>query len=283
MTTTQTMAKMQLHFNGTFPLKKAEIKRILEVASEDKGLKDTLENLMAKTGLGNAKVGKIKTWAIRSGLVKDNYLTPEGKLILKNDPHLQSIITDWFMHFYLSFGNYGLNKTPENPAEWGGWTYFIYTFLPENPTFTKDNLFQNSIPLFEEPAKAVPERFKYILRTYTEQQALANCQFLQEIKTDTYQTGKAQLPNSYLIGYFLAKIWERDFNRETSVLTDDIINQKMGIVPVLGIQKESLQPHLNKLESLAIIEQRRTVAPYQIIRRWDNPLKLLEKAYHDNK
>ncbi|MBD2293806.1 DUF4007 family protein [Anabaena sphaerica FACHB-251] len=276
------MAKMQLHFNGNFSLKKEEIKRILEAASGEKGLKDTLENLMTKTGLGNAKVGKIKSWAIRSGLVKDNYLSPEGRIVLKHDPYLQSIITDWLMHFYLSFGNEGLKQIPENPSEWGGWTYFIYIFLPENPTFTKDNLFQNSIPIFEEPAKVIPERFKYILRAYTEPQALANCQIIQEIKTNTYQTGKAKLPNSHLIGYFLAKLWERDFNKQTSVLTDDIINQKMGIVPVLGIQPETLQQHLNSIESLGIIEQRRTVSPYQIIRRWDAPVNLLEKAYGNN-
>ncbi|MBK1989083.1 DUF4007 family protein [Sphaerospermopsis aphanizomenoides BCCUSP55] len=277
------MAKMQLHFNGNFSLKKEEIKRILEAASEEKGLKDTLENLMTKTGLGNAKVGKIKSWATRAGLVKDNYLSPEGKIVLKHDPYLQSIITDWLMHFYLSFGNEGLKQIPENPSEWGGWTYFIYKFLPENPTFSKDDLFQNSIHIFEEPAKVVPERFKYILRAYTEPQALANCQIIQEIKTNKYDTEKAKLPNSHLIGYFLAKLWERDFNKQTSVLTDDIINQKMGIVPVLGIQTETLQQHLNSIESLGIIEQRRTVSPYQIIRRWDNPVNLLEKAYVNNK
>ncbi|WP_016950626.1 DUF4007 family protein [Anabaena sp. PCC 7108] len=277
------MAKMQLHFNGNFSLKKEEIKRILDAASEKEGLKDTLPNLMTKTGLGNAKVGKIKSWAIRAGLVKDNYLSPEGKIVLKHDPYLKSIITDWLMHFYLSFGTQGLNKIPENPAEWGGWTYFIYTFLPENSTFSKNDLFQNSIPIFEELDKEIPKRIKYVLRAYVEQQALANCQFIQEIKTDTYQTGKAKLPNTYLIGYFLAKLWERDFNQETSVLTDDIFAQRMGILPVLGIQSETLQQHLNRMESLGIIEQRRTVLPYQIIRRWDDALTLLEKAYVNNK
>jgi hypothetical protein len=273
------MTKIQLHFNASFALKKEEIKRILDAASETQGLKDTLQNLMAKTGLGNAKVGKIKTWSVRAGLIKDNYLSPEGKIVLKHDPYLQSIITDWLMHFYLSFGNQGLNKIPENPAEWGGWTYFVYTFLPQNLTFTKDILGQNSISIFEEPDKVIPERMKYILRAYTEQQALANCQFIKEFKTNKYEAGHPNLPNSYLIGYFLAKLWQRDFDQETSVLTEDIINQKMGILPVLGIQAESLQQHLNAMEALGIIEQRRTVAPYQIIRRWDNPLTLLEKAY----
>lgn len=273
------MTKIQLHFNASFALKKEEIKRILDAASETQGLKDTLQNLMAKTGLGNAKVGKIKTWSVRAGLIKDNYLSPEGKIVLKHDPYLQSIITDWLMHFYLSFGNQGLNKIPENPAEWGGWTYFVYTFLPQNLTFTKDILGQNSISIFEEPDKVIPERMKYILRAYTEQQALANCQFIKEIKSNKYESGNPNLPNSYLIGYFLAKLWQRDFGQETSVLTEDIVNQKMGIIPVLGIQPESLQQHLNAIEALGIIEQRRTVAPYQIIRRWNDPLTLLEKAY----
>ncbi|OIP72763.1 MAG: hypothetical protein AUK43_02015 [Oscillatoriales cyanobacterium CG2_30_40_61] len=273
------MTKIQLHFNGNFSLKKEEIKRILNAASETEGLKDTLQNLMEKTGLGNAKVGKIKTWSVRAGLIKDNYLSPEGKIVLKHDPNLQSIITDWLMHFYLSFGNQGLNKIPENPADWGGWTYFVYTFLPQNLTFTKNTLDKNSISIFEEPDQVISQRMKYILRAYTEQQALANCQFIKEIKSDYYESGNPNLPNSYLIGYLLAKLWQRDFGQETSVLTEEIIKQKMGILPVLGIQPESLQQHLNAIESLGIIEQRRTVAPYQIIRRWDNPLTLLEKAY----
>ena len=280
------MTKIQLHFDPHFRLKKEEIKRILEAASETQGLNDTLQNLMVKTGLGNAKVDKIKTWSVRAGLIKDNNLSPEGKIVLKHDPDLQSIITDWLMHFYLSFGNQGLNKIPENPAEWGSWTYFIYTFLPENPTFTKNILGQNIIYIFEEipkrmknPEKEIPKRMKYILKAYTDQQALANCQFIKEIKSDHYESGHPNLPNSYLIGYFIAQLWQRDFDQETSVLTEDIINQKMGILPVLGIQAESLQQHLNAMEALGIIEQRRTVAPYQIIRRWDNPLTLLEKAY----
>ncbi|CAD5946165.1 DUF4007 family protein [Planktothrix agardhii] len=280
------MTIIQLHFDPHFFLKKEEIKRILEAASETQGLNDTLQNLMVKTGLGNAKVGKIKTWSVRAGLIKDNHLSPEGKIVLKHDPNLQSIITDWLMHFYLSFGNQGLNKIPENPAEWGSWTYFIYTFLPENPTFTKNILGQNIIYIFEEipkrmknPEKEIPKRMKYILKAYTDQQALANCQFIKEIKSDHYESGHPNLPNSYLIGYFIAQLWQRDFGQETSVLTEDIVNQKMGILPVLGIQPESLQQHLNAIEALGIIEQRRTVAPYQIIRRWNDPLTLLEKAY----
>jgi len=53
----------------------------------------------------------------------------------------------------------------------------------------------------------------------------------------------------------------------------------MGLTPVLGLEPDTTQEQLDKLESLALIEQRRSVPPFQIVRRWDDPLELLEKAY----
>lgn len=273
------MPKLQLSFHTTFALKKEDLLKILNAASQEKGLDDSLENLMKRTGLGNQKVRPMISWVTRGGLIKDKDLSPEGKIILKLDPHLESLTTDWFMHFYLSFGSNGLKTPPDDPTEWGGWTYFVYSFLPEHKAFTLNELQHNSILIFqEEKPQSLVKNFRIVLRAYTESQALAACKFLT-VEDNQYQAGNSRLPNSYLVGYFLAKLWERDFSKETSVLTEDIMQQKMGLVSVLGIETESLQEHLNALESLGIIEQRRTVSPYQIIRRWDNPLTLLEKAY----
>ncbi|HEY9809362.1 MAG TPA: DUF4007 family protein [Halomicronema sp.] len=273
------MANLQLHFNGNFPLKKEEIRRILQVANEEKGLKDNLENLMQKTGLGNAKVGKIKSWAGRAGLIKDYHLSEEGKIVLSLDSYLENPITDWLMHFYLSFGDKGLKQPPENLAEWGGWPYFVHVFLPQNPQFTIQQFVNNTDAIFEEKAEVIADRLKYILRTYTEKTALMGCNFIQNFDKNTYQTGPVNLPNAYLLGYFLAKLWERDFQTSTSVLTETILQQKMGLSTILGIETEALKEQLNTLEAYGIIEQRRTVPPYQIVRRWDDPLTLLEKAY----
>ena len=276
------MAKIQLHFNGNFAFKKEDIYKILKAANQKQGLKDNLQNLMDRTSLGNAKVGRIKSWTIRAGLVNQHYLSPEGKIAWNADHFLESNITDWLMHFYLSLGDQRLNKTPVEPSDWGGWTDFVYNFLPQYNTFTSNELLQHSNLIFDEKSEIIATRLKYILRTYTEQQALASCQFLQKIEADKFQAGKAILPNSYLIGYFLAKLWERDFGEQTSVLTASILEQKMGLAPVLGIIPSELQEHLNALEAYGIIEQRRTVPPFQIVRRWTNPLNLLEKAYADH-
>jgi hypothetical protein len=290
------MPKLQLSFNATFVLKKEDLIKVLQAAAEEKGLDDTTEGLIQRTGLGNRKVGPMKSWAIRAGLVSNERLSPEGEVIWRLDRSLESVVTDWLMHFYLSFGTQGLErykgvgekleKQPSAPADWGGWSYFVYTFLPEYHTFTLGELVKRSASVFnQEVERRLTENFTIVLKAYAlppnsrEGSPLKSCKFLT-LEGDQFVAGNAPLPNPYLLGYFLAKLWERDGNT-TSVLTDDILQQKMGLSSILGIETETLQECLNQLETLALIEQRRTVSPAQIIRRWDNPLTLLEKAYAD--
>ncbi len=273
------MPKLQLSFYRNFALKKEDLLKILRAASEPLELNDSLENLMQRTGLGNQKVRPMIAWATRAGLVKNKSLTPEAKIILNQDPYLQSINSDWFMHFYLSFGDKGVASIPENLADWGGWTYFVYTFLPQYKNFTPEELEYHSSLIFdEEQPKMLTKNLKIILRAYTETHALAACKFIT-LDGKQYQSGKPELPNPYLIGYFLAKLWGRDFSEQGSTLTKSVLEQKMGLTSVLAISPDALQEQLNSLEVRGVIEQRRAVPPFQIIPRWDNPLTLLEKAY----
>lgn len=299
------MPELQLSFHGTFALKKDDLRRILKAATEEQGLKDSREGLMARTDLGNEKVLRIKSWAIRAGLVSGDRLSPEGEVVWKCDrdeeksQYLTSPITDWLMHFYLSLGTQGakedrkskytgigetLQPPATDPADWGGWTYFVYSFLPQHKAFTLDELQFYCSSTFEpgtgkNPEKDLRENLNLMLRAYTESYALASCKFIRP-QDNLFISGDAELPNPYLIGYFLAKLWQRDFGDASSILATDILAQPMGLAAVLGISQETLQTYLNQLETLALLEQRRTVSPAQIIRRWENPLTLLEKAYH---
>lgn len=273
------MPKLQLSFHGTFALKKEDIIKILQTASEETGLTGGLENLMAKTGLGNRKVPPMRSWASRAGLINGDFLSPEGKIVLKHDPYLESPITEWLMHFYLSFGDKGLQPPPENLADWGGWTWFVYQFLPQNQTFSIDELVGYASTVFTEDTTAkLTKNFRILLRAYTEPKALSRCSYLS-VQDNQYTRDRSQLPSITLIGYFLAKLWERDFNEQTSVLHESILNHPMGLARVLGILPDALQNQLNALEAIGIVEQRREVPPFQLLRRWDDPLELLEKSY----
>ena len=285
------MPTLQLSFSGTFALKKEDLCKILRVAAEENGLRDSDKGLSKeendkelsrRSGLGIPKL-RIRGWATRSGLVSGNFLSAEGKLILAKDPYLESFITNWFMHFYLSFGDRGLQSVPDDPSDWGGWTYFVYKFLPQYRIFSGNDLVHTSALVFEqETTKNLTKNFKFVLRAYTEEQALANCKFLIQ-EDDQYIAAHPCLPNPYLVGYFFAKLWERDFQDAKSALTESILMQSMGLAPVLGISAAATQEQLNALEAHGIIEQRRAVPPFQVIPRWDNPLSLLEKAYDSDR
>jgi hypothetical protein len=276
------MPKLQLGFHSTFALKKTDLLKILKAANEEQALDDSLENLMWRSGLGNKKVGPMKSWAIRAGLVQKAKLSPEGALIMEKDPYLESPLTDWFIHFYLSFGGNGLALPPANPAEWGGWTWFIYTFLPQYRSFTHNELVGHASTTFpEETTQKLGENLRILLRAYTETYALSGCRYLYT-EGDKYISGQGRQPNEYLTGYFLAKIWERDYSGQTSVLTEAILSHKLSLAAALGISTDTLQERFNALEVLGIIEQRREVPPFQILPRWNSPLELLEQAYDRN-
>jgi len=71
------------------------------------------------------------------------------------------------MHFYLSFGDKGLQSPPDDPAQWGGWSY-VYTFLPQHSTFTGDDLLHHSALVFDqEIPKNLLKKFKFVLREHT--------------------------------------------------------------------------------------------------------------------
>jgi Protein of unknown function (DUF4007) len=273
------MPKLQLSFHTTFALRKDELKRILTVAQEEGGLNASLDALMSRTSLGNKKVGPVKSWATRSGLIADGRLTPEGWIITEYDPLLTSPVTDWLMHFYLSLSGRGLSPAPAHGADWGGWTYFVYNFVPERSAFSLGDLtFYGKEEFAEEKENNLNDNFKILLRAYTERDALSKIEFIKGNEADGFRCNAARLPNGYAIGYILARIWQRDFGT-SSELTKDVIAHPMGIAKVLGITPEQTQEHLDVLEALSIVEQRKTVGDFQVARRWSDPLDLLKKAY----
>jgi hypothetical protein len=279
------MPEFNLSFHGTFALKKEDILRMIKVAEEEKGADDNKQNLMSRTGLGNEKVLRIKAWSIRSGLVdrETGKLTPQGAIARKHDPYLQSPITDWLMHFYLSFSDKGLATPPPDPADWGGWTWFVYSFLPNHPSFSRNTLDHAANQVYEtdkKKAKSISDDLLKVLKAYTDKKdALAQINFLKSPAKDQYIAGEATLPPDELIAYFLTMICERDFKGLSQINSDRLLNHPYGLAPILGISTDQVQDLLDRLSGKGIIEQYRTVPPFQVIPRWHEPLDLLEKAY----
>jgi len=296
------MPQLQLGFHGKFALKKSDLLKLLSVANTEIGLNDSLTNLVNKTKFGSKKVTALKSWAIRSGLINDdNFITPECKIILEKDPYLKSSITDWFIHFNLSFSSYSpLEIITDIPVKLGGWSYFIYDFLPNYKEFTLDDLVKKSAEIFnQDSVNTIKNNFRFVIRAYLDQEGMAQCKFLQKINNNTYLVNFPDISPPfmpYIIGYVLAILWQRDFKQQSSILLTDLINQKMGFMSIFAINENNIFKVLNSLENNQIVQQR-SAQPYligkepkldnqnqniQIIKCWSNPLDLLTKAYEND-
>jgi hypothetical protein len=273
------MSKLQLGFHTTFAFRKGEVARLAAIANRPTGLPQSNEGLMAETGFGTKKVGPIKSWATRAGLIEGTLLTQEGRVICHADPLLKSATTEWFMHFNLSFGTKGFSAPPPHTSDWGGWPYFVFEYLPDHPEFTVDSLIRSAETVFEDPPKLLKANFPYLLRAYTHADGLRACGYLGTTADGGFRAGRNAAPPTALIGYLLTKLWARDFGSTESVLTDSILDQHMGITGLLGMSRSDVQSVLDDLSGEGILEQRRTVAPYTVVRRWNDPIQLLEKAY----
>jgi Protein of unknown function (DUF4007) len=226
-----------------------------------------------------------KQWAIAANLINDCGLTNEGRLVSTKDPYLEASVTDWLIHFQLSLGEQSL------------WKYFVYEFLPHHVTFTQDELLNYCTEVFNtESSDRLLKKVRLLLKTYTDSQAISKGKFITK-ENKSYSVGNPDLSNHYTIGYLLAKVWERNFQSESAVLVDRIIDTNMGLASVLGIDKEQLRPQLDILAKYEIIEQR-SISPhlvgkkpltrennelsYQVYRCWETPLDLLAQAYDND-
>lgn len=276
------MQSLKLGFHGTFALKKEDIIKILKVASEDSGLSHPKDVLMSKTGLGNEKVLRIKSWAVRSGLVLKNFLSPEGQIIMRYDPYLDSPITDWVMHLHLCChknveGSKTLYPPPTQASDWGGWSYFVFDFLSNHDSFKLENLIDESSKIFKETKRLLSKNFRILIRAYVEE--ISGCGFLRSIGNDEYECGRPDLSNPYTLMYILAKVWERDFPNSVEVFLTDMMESRMGIASILGVQNKVLLEELQRIQELGIIEIKKENSRQYLLKKWTNSCSCLEQAY----
>jgi hypothetical protein len=270
--------KLQLSFHTTFALRKSEVARVLALGSRAEGLPASVEEFMAETGFGTKKVGPVKSWTTRGGLLDGNTASQEGKLIFELDPWLRSSTTEWFMHCNLAFGSHGFASLPTTPSEWGAWTYFVFEFMPDRNEFTLEGLARVAESVFEDSPKLLKANFPYLLRAYTDPDGLSSCGYVRTAPDGGFRRGGGR-PNVALCAYVLTRLWERDFGPTESVLTEALLEQQMGLGNLFGISHSDVQSLLDEMSARGLIEQRRTVAPHQVVRRWRDGLSLLREAY----
>ncbi|MGB3613416.1 MAG: hypothetical protein WBA10_06430, partial [Elainellaceae cyanobacterium] len=110
----------------------------------------------------------------------------------------------------------------------------VYDLFPEHQRFERDELVNLVSQKFSQPT--VDEQIDILLKTYTSEAAIANCNFIARDQS-SYTVGNPNLKNAHTVAYLLAATWQRDFGNQQSVLVNSILDSPMGLPVVLGLSK----------------------------------------------
>ena len=162
---------MTVLFHGNFGLNRQRMAGILSSGLNDSNLKD--KDLAKPFGYGAPFSARYRSWLHKCGLAELGLplrLTPMGEMVFRNDPKLESLTTQWFLHHQLV----------SDPLRAEAWHFFAKEFLPRFDAFTKDQLLMG---LMEKLRSHSEEHFgpgstlnktimKKIIEAYTDEKGL---------------------------------------------------------------------------------------------------------------
>jgi hypothetical protein len=129
-------------------------------------------------------------------------LTPFGEMVVKYDPKLADLGTQWVLHYYLAVAHEEISEA---------WRVLINHFISPGLSFTLKQ-FQSyfSVIIGKEATnkKALERDPEAALSTYTQTKALGKLGILRKTN-GTYIVGQPVVPNTLVVGYILFDHWER--------------------------------------------------------------------------
>lgn len=124
---------MAVYFHGSFGLNREVLSKLVFLALENPGWRDA--ELAAPFGYGAPFGAKHRSWLHKTGLANVRLplrLTPEGATVFEEDPPLESLTTQWFLHHQLT----------ESPERAETWHFFAKEFIPQHSYFSREDLLE---------------------------------------------------------------------------------------------------------------------------------------------
>ncbi len=276
---------MSLSFHQTFRLELSNVERLIASIREQ----PTLDNvgISEATGIGIGKDpnhGKVQPtidYATYGGLIEAHpteegqqiSLTDIGELVIENDRRLRKRVSHWVIHYHLS--------RPGSEAE--AWTFFVHHFLPQfeppNGSFRRFQLSSAIKHEFGGRASVKTVNPGLLTSCYTdESNALGKLRLVREKDKNEFVHSQPNIPNAFVAAYILADMWERRHPTSSTVSVSTLL-QPGHLATTLGVDNTILQQLLDRMTAEKLIDQMRSVSPFQVVRGWDDKLELLQAAY----
>ncbi len=263
---------MSLTFHRTFSLSCSSIAKVLRVAQQISGFKQS--DLAASTDLGTIYQEAMPRYAQRAGLLDaKNHLTLLGRFVVEHDPALDKAGTQWLLHYHLS--------APHGPTTF--WHYLVKRrFLPGN-VFTSAELSADLTDFLrntagKDPApRSVRSTVTVFTGTYTKSDGLRRLSLLSEEDKETYRVASPAPPPMWALGYALAEYWQAHYGQRLTVNLADLSGENLAGLFMLG--EVSFTELLAQLKQEGMVDLYRIAHPYQVVLLQPSLEIALERLY----
>lgn len=271
---------MSLSFHESFQLERENVAKLLPLVSKDVFVTNARVAEASGIGIGmDARKGKVQPtieYAKHSGLIGDTVedkarrlsLTEVGDVVLQNDAWLRKPTTQWAMHYHMS-------KT-DSEAE--AWTFLVHEFLPSNVEFERRTLEEALLAKFGHRAKLRSINPGVLLNCYLDGGGLERIRLIREQATRKFMRTQTYIPNAYTVAYVLAELWEANHS-EHSMIGEDTLLESGHLATTMSLGRKEIEELLPQMSAHGVITQMRDAPPYQVARRWQDKLDLLQKSY----
>ncbi len=271
--------RVGLTFHRTFSLSLPSISRVLALSHARDGL-ITAGDLCEATSLGSVYTEAMPRYARGCGLLEmGSYrLTPLGRLVCGQDPHLMHLSTLWAMHYHLS--------APHGPGP-AFWSYLVTKCLPFGEEVSSTDV-AAAIVRFQRHNAEGPDLKERTLRStatvflgsYTKSDALGRLRLIEPVETRAgrAQVGVSRVPPLRVVAYALADYWEAHYGQQVTVSLDELARED-GFARVMWMDHRKLDEALDGLKREGIVDLYRVAPPYQVARLWASKAELLARLY----
>lgn len=271
---------MSLSFHESFQLERENVAKLLPLVGKDAFVTNAQVAEASGIGIGmDTRKGKVQPtieYAKHSGLISETVenkarrlsLTEVGKVVLQNDAWLRKPTTQWAMHYHMSKAG----------SEAEAWTFLVHEFLPSNVEFERGTLEEALLAKFGHRAKLRSINPGVLLNCYLDGGGLERIRLIREQATRKFMRTQTYIPNAYAVAYVLAELWEAK-HPEHSMIGEDALLESGHLATTMSLGKKEIEELLPQMSAQGVITQMRDAPPYQVARRWQDKLDLLQKSY----
>lgn len=263
-----------------FPLSRPALSQLLNVSVErgndqDSARKNlTFESIREATTLGKNFVQGMRVYARHTNLLNVlDHPTPFGRAVNLHDSGMSQAMTQWVMHYYLTSHHRG------SPVFWRD---TFHAIMLTDQSFTSSDIaeliMQSELKHNRKYAdRTLRNAASSFVGTYFRDDAL-NMLGLLSKQGERYVVNEPEPPDVKTFAYVLADYWDGVWAGRTDVLLREV-TEKGGPASLLMLGSGDANQRLMEMQEQGLVEVRRRVPPYLVVRLWKDSASLLERLY----